>query len=249
MFSLGVWFFGIALLYAIVGFGGGSSYTAMLSLADTPYTLIPKISLLCNLLVVSGGCIQYVRKRHLNVKLAVPFLVTSVPFAFLGGAYPLSERNFMILLAISLLGAGLRILFIKNHEGEILTPPRMWIALIVGAFLGGLSGMVGIGGGIFLSPLMINLRWAKGKEVAAIASSFILLNSIAGLIGQWTKGFSFSQVVDYASLFVAVIAGGVIGSYIGTHHKISSLMIQRCTGVLILFVSGRLLLKVLGMPL
>ena len=244
MLALAGSFFLVALIYAIVGFGGGSSYTAMLSLFDTPYTLIPKLSLICNLLVVSGGCYQYWRKRHFDFKLMTPFLLSSVPCAFLGGAFPLKEKTFMILLTATLFVAGMRVILVKSHENEETHPPAMWLSVIVGAGLGLLSGMVGIGGGIFLSPIMLNFRWAKAKEVAAISSAFILLNSISGLIGQLTKGFDFPEFSKYIPLLIAVVVGGQIGSRVGTHQRVSPVFIQRCTGVLILFVSGRLFVKI-----
>lgn len=237
-------FFFIALLYAIVGFGGGSSYTAMLSLTNTPYTLIPKLSLICNLLVVSGGCYQYVRRKYFDVQLVAPFLLSSVPMAFMGGAFPLKERAFMSLLTATLFFAGLRVLLIKPQESDEIRRPSVWFAVVIGASLGLLSGMVGIGGGIFLSPILLNLRWAKAKEVAAVSSAFILLNSLAGLIGQLTKGQDVGELTNYVPLLIAVMVGGQIGSHIGTSTRVSPLCIQRGTGVLILFVSGRLFLKI-----
>ena len=229
----------------MVGFGGGSSYIALLAVAGTPYLLVPKISLVCNLLVVTGGCYHYWKKGYLKVKLAAPFVLSSVPFAFLGGAYPLQERTFMILLTGSLFLAGLRILLIKGQEGSVVKAPPVWVSAVVGGLLGLLSGMVGIGGGIFLSPFMLNLKWAKAKEVAAISSAFIFLNSISGLAGQMTKGLSIPQFGPYLYLFAAVILGGQIGSRVGTHQKISHLWVQRGTGILILFVSLRLFIKVI----
>lgn len=243
MFSLTTAFFFTALLYAIVGFGGGSSYTALLTLSETPYTLIPTLSLACNLLVVSGGCYQFARKKLFNFKLMTPFLVSSVPLAFVGGAFPLQEQTFLMLLTATLFFAGLRVLFIKSLEGEDLRRPPIWLAIVVGAGLGLLSGMVGIGGGIFLAPMMLNLRWAKTKEVAATASAFIMLNSISGLAGQLTKERDLSGLSTHLPLFIAVAVGGQIGSCIGTNEHVSPVMIQRCTGVLILFVAGKLFLK------
>lgn len=246
MLSLVVSFVVIAFLYAIVGFGGGSSYTALLALAETPYVLIPKISLLCNLLVVSGGCYQFWKRRHIPIEIAAPLVLSSVPFAFLGGVYPLREQTFMILLTSTLFLAGLRVLFIKNGEDDAVVVRPIGVSIIVGGLLGLLSGMVGIGGGIFLSPLMLNLKWAKAKEVAAVASWFIFLNSIAGIAGQMMKDPTFPHFERYAPLFLAVIAGGQLGSRVGTHPKISHRFIQRGTGILILFVSGRLFLKSLA---
>jgi uncharacterized membrane protein YfcA len=240
---LAVSFFIIALLYATVGFGGGSSYLAMLAISNTPYALMPKIGLICNLLVVSGGCWHYFRAGFFNRSLILPFVLTSVPLAFLGGMYPVSEKTFLSLLAGTLVLAGLRLLFIaKVKEGEVHLPPK-WLACLVGGFLGLISGVVGIGGGIFLSPLMLNMKWGRPKEVEATASAFIWLNSIAGLIGQLTKGFDVSDAYSYWPIFLAVVVGGQIGSLIGTHPRISQQMVQRGTALLILVIAFRLLFR------
>ena len=244
MLALVLSFFGVALLYATVGFGGGSSYIALLAVNQIPYTLIPKISLLCNLLVVINGAYLFHRRGHVRWDLALPLVCSSVPFSILGGLYPIQEHTFLILLSSCLLLAGVRILFIKNSLK--LAPsnsPGKLALVLTGAFLGALSGMVGIGGGIFLSPVMLDLNWARAKEVAAISSLFILLNSIGGLGGQIVKSPDFPSLNHYFILFLAVILGGQLGSRIGTHSKIPHLWIQRGTGVLILMVSGRLFLK------
>ena len=235
----------MALLYATIGFGGGSSYIAMLAVTDTPYLLIPKISLICNLLVVTGGCYYYIKGKYFSKKFILPFVVTSVPMAFIGGYFPLSEKTFFILLTISLIFCGIRILCISDISPKEITPPRTVVAVIVGGILGLLSGMVGIGGGIFLSPILINMRWARSKEAAAVASMFILLNSLAGLAGQFAKEINFPNVQAYLPLFIAVVIGGQIGSRIGTHSKITYALIQKGTGILTLFISVRLLIKFL----
>jgi uncharacterized protein len=236
-------FFAIALLYATVGFGGGTSYIGMLALMNLPYGIIPKISLLCNILVVSGGCWHYYRSGLMKKSLILPFVMSSVPMAFLGGYFPLTEKTFYLLLTISLLICGLRILFIKDRQQDEIKEPGTAVSLVTGGILGLLSGMVGIGGGIFLSPLLINLGWARSKNAAAVASVFILVNSISGLLGQFAKDSFLPEPMTYLPLFLAVIVGGQIGSRIGTHSKISYSLIQKGTGVLTLFISIRLLLK------
>jgi uncharacterized protein len=236
-------FFLIALLYSVVGFGGGTSYIAVLAAAGVSYLLIPKLSLICNLLVVIGGFAHFVRARHFNPTLVLPFVLASVPMAFLGGSFPLKEKTYFIILAASLIICGVRILFIQDREALSIKAPSLPIALSVGALLGLLSGMVGIGGGIFLSPLLINMGWARSKEAAAVANTFILLNSLAGLAGQFTKDTSIVDLSNYTTLFLAVLIGGQIGSRIGTHSRVSYAVIQRGTGLLTLFISARLLLK------
>ncbi|HXH75553.1 MAG TPA: sulfite exporter TauE/SafE family protein [Bacteriovoracaceae bacterium] len=243
MLTLG--FFFIALLYSIVGFGGGSSYLAVLAIAEIPYEIMPKLSLICNLLVVTGGSWHYYRNGNFNKRLVLPFVLSSVPFAFLGGLYPISEKTFMILLAASLVFAGIRLLFVERSESEVVTLPSTLSSFIVGSCLGLLSGLVGLGGGIFLSPLMLNFKWGKAKEVAATASAFIFINSLAGLAGQMLKGVP-SDLLDFWPLFLAVLAGGQIGSYISNHKKVSHLFVQRGTAVLILIIGSRILYKILS---
>jgi uncharacterized membrane protein YfcA len=244
MFALVTSFFIIALLYATVGFGGGSSYLAALAVANVPFALIPKIGLVCNLLVVTGGCWLFYKKGHFSKKLILPFVLSSVPMAFIGGIYPIKEKTFMILLGFSLMCAALRLLFVRGNGAEDTHIPPLKVSVPVGAGLGLLSGMVGIGGGIFLSPLMLTFKWGKPKEVAAAASAFIWLNSAAGLAGQLIKDF---KVVDdlshYGYLFAAVLLGGQIGSRISTHSKIQQVWIQNATAVLVLFISTKLLIK------
>jgi uncharacterized membrane protein YfcA len=236
-------FFFIALLYATVGFGGGSSYLALLTVSDVPYLLIPKLALICNLLVVSGGCYHYFQNKHFNIRLMLPFILSSVPMAFLGGMYAISENTFQGLLAGCLILAGFRLLFIPKSSIELTHIPSWATSMAFGGILGALSGVVGIGGGIFLAPLMLNLRWGKPKEVASTASAFIWLNSLAGLAGQSTKGIP-PEIFNYWPLFIAVILGGQIGSLFGSHPKISQSSIQRLTALLILLISIRLIIKV-----
>lgn len=239
---LAVVFFFIAFLYSTVGFGGGSSYLAMLAVSNVPFDIMPKVSLVCNLIVVTGGSWHYFKKGHFNTKLILPFVLSSVPMAFLGGMYPIKERAFLSILGVTLFIAGVRLLFVtKPLEGEVRTPPVV-ISSLIGAGLGFLSGLVALGGGIFLSPLLLNLKWGKPKEVAAAASAFIFLNSLAGLFGQLMKG-NPEGMTGYWPLFLAVLVGGQLGSRIGTHPKIAERLVQRGTAVLILIISSRLLYK------
>ncbi len=244
MLLLTLAFFFIALLYATVGFGGGTSYIGMLALMSLPFDVIPKISLLCNILVVSGGCYHFYRSGLMKKNLILPFVISSVPLAFFGGYFPLNEKVFYILLTTSLLLCGLRILLVKDRQQDEIKEPGFVISFITGGILGFLSGMVGIGGGIFLSPLLINLGWARSKNAAAVASVFILVNSLSGLLGQFAKDSFLPDSLTYLPLFLAVIIGGQIGSRIGTHGSISYALVQKGTGILTLLISLRLLFKV-----
>src|SRR3989338_5378690 len=189
-------FFLTAFVYSSVGFGEGSTYLALLVLFGFSYLLIPKIALFCNLIVVSGGVYHYIKARQLSLRYVFPFLITSMPFAYLGGSLPIDKTTFLFLLALSLLVAGLRLFFFNKMEGEekeISWKIALSIGLPFGAILGFFSGLVGIGGGIFLSPLLYFLRWGRAQTIAASASFFILVNSLFGLAGQWTKGISFPE--------------------------------------------------------
>lgn len=244
--SLALLFLLTAALYAAVGFGGGSTYNALLVLAGTDYRVLPSIALLCNLIVVSGGVMQFRRSGDLDWRFALPFVALSIPMAWLGGRAPIDQEVFVSLLGFSLLAAGLAMWFQppKPSASRASSPKVSWL---VGAPLGGaigfISGMVGIGGGILLAPALHLLRLAEPKRIAATSSLFIMLNSIAGLAGQTMKQGTTAHLVrlsDYVWLFVAVLIGGQIGSRLST-RALSGRVVKRLTAVLVLYVAGRLL--------
>lgn len=236
-------FFIIALVYSAVGFGGGSSYIAALALFDYPYESIPVIALICNLIVVSGGIYHFRNKGHFKWFLFWPFAVSSIPMAFIGGRIPVSKEFFLILLGACLIVIAVRLFFInrtiKDYSEYRL--PKTSLAIILGAILGLLAGLVGIGGGIFLAPVLLHLRWGLPKQIAATAALFILLNSLSGLAGQFVKGTSMIDLQDYWPLFLSVFVGGQIGSRIGSGPVLSHRMIKDLTALLVLFVSLRIL--------
>jgi len=233
-------FFVIALLYATVGFGGGSSYLAVLALIGIPYQSIPQVALICNLVVSGGGVWHFCRGGHLDLKKVLPFIVLSIPLAFLGGQIPIGRQLFMILLGVSLFAAGARTFLPQREFGsEGLSPKHAWrVGLPIGAVLGFLSGLVGIGGGIFLAPVLILAGWANAKQAAAAAALFIIVNSAAGLSGQLSKGIYLDTMV--IPLVVAVILGGQIGSRLGA-YRLRVGGVRQLLAVLILFVSIRLI--------
>jgi uncharacterized membrane protein YfcA len=243
---LALLFFITAVLYASVGFGGGSTYNALLVLGDTDYRLLPSVALVCNLIVVTGGVWQYWRSGALKMSFALPFVALSIPMAWFGGTMPIQRETFVMFLGLSLLAAGIA-MWIQAPEGKSSPPGSpvvIWfVGLPVGGAIGFLSGMVGIGGGIFLSPGLHLLRLADSKRIAATSSFFIMVNSIAGLVGQTMKHGTtahLSQLTEYAWLFVAVLLGGQIGSRLGT-QLLSGRIVKRLTAVLVLYVAGRLL--------
>ena len=244
MISLSLPFFLVAIFYSMVGFGGGSSYVALLALFNLPYESIPQVALVCNLIVVSGGSYHFIKIGFFKFSLFWPFILTSIPFAFIGGRIPVSKEIFFLLLGVSLVAAGSRLLFSKSFK-EVggIKKVNVKLALFIGAFLGMLSGMVGIGGGIFLAPLLLNLKWGRPKEVAAIASAFILVNSLSGIGGQIFKSQSLVNVIEYWPLFVAVFFGGQIGSLLGSGKSVSHARVKILTSVLVLFVGVRLLIN------
>lgn len=236
-------FFLAALVYSMAGLAGGSTYLALLALFSFPYTEMPKAALLCNLVVSGAGFWIFLRAGHFSPRKVLPFVATSVPAAYLGGRIPIDKTVFLWLLTLSLLAAGLRLLlseesFVARRE---VTWAEAWkIGLPVGTLLGLLSGLVGIGGGIFLAPILYFLGWGNAKEVAAATGFFILVNSLSGLAGQIAKSGWAIEWTWVAPLLAAVFLGGQIGSRLGA-GKISKSALRRVTAALILFAAGRLL--------
>lgn len=237
----------IAALYASVGFGGGSSYTAMLMVADTDYRLVPIISLICNLIVVTGGVIQFASARLIKPHVVVPCTLLSIPMAWIGGITPIDNDVFFLLLGLSLLASGAAMLITPAEpKGEIRNPStrKLWaIGLSAGGTLGYLAGLVGIGGGIFLAPALHLLRLAPPKVVAATASFFILVNSLSGLLGHWLKLGELEmrgELLAFVWLFPAVLIGGQLGSRAGI-RILRPVNVRRLTAILVFIVGIRLL--------
>ena len=235
----------VAFLYASVGFGGGSTYTAILIESGLAYDLVPPISLLCNIVVVTGGVFHFARAGHLHLRFALPFIVTSIPAAFLGGYVRVAESGFLLTLGVALFVAGVLMLLDRRWGSETAAtrPSGISVRLVLGAILGALAGITGIGGGIYLAPTLHLLRLADAKTVAATSSFFILVNSLAGLTGHLTKLGSQAEVLlnmSYMALPVAVLIGGQFGSLIGA-TRLPAAPIRRLTGLVILVVSVRLL--------
>lgn len=236
-------FFIIALVYASVGFGGGSSYLALL--AQPVFMLAPEVirptALLCNIIVVTGGTIIFYREGKIVWKEVWPFLVVSIPAAYLGGFWKLEDAIFFMLLGITLLIASL-LLWIQPEKitatsGKYNTTG---INIALGGGIGFLSGLVSIGGGIFLSPVLHFLRWADAKKISALASLFILVNSMSGLAGQFQHGLPDLQWQYIVPLLAAVFIGGQLGSRMGA-RKFNPIYIKRITAVLMLLAALNIL--------
>jgi uncharacterized membrane protein YfcA len=244
MTFLFVAFFLAALLYASVGFGGGSTYIALLVFAGISAPLVPVVAPLCNIVVVTGGTIRFARAGMVHWRRVLPLVMASAPLAYLGGLTPIKQATFLALLAVSLFVAGLLLVFQPTRVATNVRQTTTIGDAALGGAVGFLSGIVGIGGGIFLAPLQHLMRWANPRQIAATASVFILVNSLAGLAGQLTKrGITgLVSLVDFWPLLLAVFIGGQVGSHAGI-RLFSEPAVRRATGILILYVSGQLLWK------
>jgi len=246
MIILSILFFVTAILYSSVGFGGGSTYLALLLIWDIPYYIFPIIALCCNIVVVSGNCLNYIKAGNLNLKLLAPYLFGSVPLSFIGGSLPVEKKIFEILLFVVLSIAGFLLLInfksYENNENDYKKTPLI-VSTLIGGILGLISGIVGIGGGIFLSPILFLIKAGKPKHIITIASIFILINSISGILGQLTKNLVLTEIQNYWFLLIAVLLGGQIGNFLNIKifpTKILALI----TSCLVLFVAIRMSFKI-----
>ena len=247
MIILPILFFITAILYSSVGFGGGSTYLALLLIWDIPYYIFPVVALVCNIIVVSGNSINYIRAGNYNFKLLIPFLLGSVPFAFFGGTLKIDKEIFEIILFFVLSIAGVLLLINnKSYQNNNLVIKKIssFINLMIGSVLGFVSGIVGIGGGIFLSPILFLIKAEKPKVITTTASLFILINSISGILGQLTKENVLTELSNYLSLFICVLIGGLIGNYLNL-KIFTGRVLAILTSVLVIFVSVRMGYRIL----
>ena len=246
MIILSILFFITAILYSSVGFGGGSTYLALLLIWDIPYYIFPVVALFCNIIVVTGNSINYVRAGNHNFKLLTPFLIGSIPLAFIGGTLIIKKEIFEILLFLVLSIAGL-LLLINNKSYEdkniIIKKLHLFVSILIGSVLGLISGIIGIGGGIFLSPILFLLKADKPKNIVTTASLFILINSISGVFGQLTKENILNEIIIYWPLFLTVLIGGLFGNYLNL-KIFSSRILALITSLLVIFVAIRMALKI-----
>lgn len=242
MILLAILFLVTAILYSSVGFGGGSTYLALLLIWGVPFSIFPLIALFCNIIVVSGNSFNYIRAGNLNLRLLLPYLIGSIPLAYIGGSLIIKKDLFEILLFFVLGVSGLLLLLnFKSYDNkkEIYKKIPILISVLIGGILGFVSGIVGIGGGIFLSPILFLLKAGKPKHIVTTASLFILINSISGIIGQLTKNEILREMYNYWYLLLAVLIGGQMGNYLNL--KIFPVrMLVLLTGALVLFVAVRI---------
>ncbi len=262
----------IAFLYSSVGFGGATGYLAAMSLFGIQPDVMASTALVLNILVAGISFSSFFRAGYLRRELLIPFIVTSVPAAFIGGYFKITDQTYAILLYAVLTFVAIRLLFFSNHRdaadeihnrqhgagGQMRsypgnqrnteratrnTPPPFWLASIVGIFIGLLSGMVGIGGGIFLSPVIIFASWGTSRQASAVAAAFIVLNSISGLAGRLIGGkFVFGEFGLWLIPFGLI--GALAGSYLGA-KKLSNLALRRALGVIMAFAVTNFWIKFL----
>lgn len=236
-------FFITAVLYAAVGFGGGSTYNALLALSGMDYRLLPVLALSCNLVVVAGGSVRFARAKVTPWRGAALLTAIAAPAAFLGGLTPIGEDAFLTILGVSLLLTGLTMLLPITQSDEARPTALARFMPLVAAPIGYLAGLVGIGGGIFLAPLLHLTRWRDAHAVAATASFFILVNSGFGLVGQLIKngsGMLGAAVESGLPLLIAVAVGGQIGSFMAVRF-LPQRAIRWMTAALVIWVGLRLL--------
>jgi len=239
---LAIFFLVTAALYSSVGFGGGSTYLALLLIWGVPYFIFPVIALSCNIIVVSGNCFNYIRAGNLNLKLLTPYLIGSIPLSYFGGSLIIEKELFEILLFIILATAGILLLFnFRSYDDKDSSYRKIpiFFSILIGGLLGFVSGVVGIGGGIFLSPILFLIRADKPKHIVTVASLFILINSVFGIFGQLTKNNVLTELQNYWYLLAAVLIGGQIGNFLNL-KIFPSRILALITAFLVILVSLRI---------
>lgn len=229
----------IAILYSSVGHGGASAYLALMALLGFAPEIMRPAALVLNIFVSSIAFISFARNDHFKFKLLWPFIITSIPFAFLGGTFQIDSRIYKVILGIFLLFAILRMILKVRDEGGRLKAINTPFAMFIGALLGFFSGLIGIGGGIILSPIIILLGWASIKQTAAVSAAFIFLNSLAGFSGFILK----NELPDMRILYMVLagVLGGVLGSYLGS-FRIREIYLRYTLAIVLLTASVKLFL-------
>lgn len=228
----------VAFLYSSVGHGGASGYLALMAIFSIAPNVMKPTALLLNLFVSATSFIQFYKGNHFKWKLFVPFAIASIPMAFLGGLVMVDGSLYKKMLGGLLLIPAIRFLLFPNFTVEEIKKSNVALSLLIGAVIGLLSGMIGIGGGIILSPVLLLLKWTDQKQTAAISAAFIFVNSVAGLAGQLTKGIHFS--VDMLSYVAVAFAGGLLGAYLGA-HRFKQTVLKNVLSIVLLFAAIKLL--------
>jgi hypothetical protein len=225
-----------AMLYSSVGHGGASGYLAAMALFGVSATLMKPAALTMNIVVAGLVFARLWRAGFFNARLFWPFALGSIPLAFLGGAIQLHERTYQYLVAIALLVAAWRLL-LAGHEPPTREAPHPGVALPVGAGLGFVSGLTGVGGGIFLSPLLLFLRWANMRTTAAVSAAFILINSIAGLAGLFSAGVTLPRGLSW--MMLAAVGGAIVGSELAV-RRLAPVRLRQLLGVVLVIAAVKM---------
>jgi uncharacterized protein len=231
--------FVVAVLYSSVGHGGASGYLAVMGLMSVPQAMTRPSALVLNLFVASIGAFQFWRAGHFAWNVFWPFAAASIPFAFVGGMIKLPTDVYKILLGFVLLVAAGRLAW-KFSKDAAIEPPKVWVALVIGALIGLLSGLVGVGGGIFLTPILLLFNWSETKTAAGVSALFILVNSAAGLGGTLYRGELSALQGEVWLWIAAAAAGGVAGSFLGS-RKFDSITLRRVLAAVLLMAAGKLI--------
>lgn len=221
----------VGALYSSVGHGGASGYLALLAISSMPVKQASVLALITNVFVASVSFFAFQRAKHFDWRLAWPFLAGSVPFAFLGGSLKVSERAYSLILAIALAGAALRLLWRERKSESTSTPPPIGVGIAIGAGIGLLSGIVGVGGGVFLSPIIVLAGWADAKKTSAVAALFIVANSVAGLTSR-----PLSTIADALTFWPLILAGslGAIGGSLIGANVVPAPWLRRTLGAVLM---------------
>ncbi|MFC1779560.1 sulfite exporter TauE/SafE family protein [Thermodesulfobacteriota bacterium] len=236
---LAVCIFVVAMMYASVGHGGASGYLAIMALFSLHPEALKPTALMLNIVVAGVGTYLYCSAGQFSWRVFWPFVITSIPMSFLGGTFSLSPELYRPALGMVLLFAAWRLFARRKQDDYIASEPNITLAMVVGAILGFASGLIGVGGGIFLSPLMILLGWAQVREISGIAALFILVNSISGLAGHVS---SLQHVPEYAPLLAGVaLIGGTIGALCGSRH-LPVATILKAMSLMLVMAGGKMFL-------
>jgi len=227
----------VAVMYSSVGHGGASGYLAVMAFLSVAPEVTRPTALVLNLFVASIGAYQFYRAGYFSWRIFLPFGVTSIPFAFIGGMITLPTNIYKLLLGVVLILAALRLAWKFVPDTEIKQPP-IWICLIIGALIGLLSGLVGVGGGIFLTPVLLLMNWSETKTAAGVSALFILVNSISGLLGNLAQIEKLPPTVWF--WIGAAVVGGLVGSTLGS-KKFDSLMLRRVLALVLAFAGFKLI--------
>jgi uncharacterized protein len=228
----------VAFLYASVGHGGASGYLALMAIFGIAPEVMKPTALLLNLFVSLTSFIQFYRGKHFLWKIFLPFAIASVPMAFIGGSITVEGTIYKKILGLLLIIPIIRFLFFSNFDVSETRKSNVYLSLLIGALIGFLSGLIGIGGGIILSPILLLMKWTDQKQTAAISALFIFVNSVSGLIGQLTKGIHFTAHM-YTYVVLAFV-GGLCGAYFGS-LRFKQNWLKNILAVVLMFASYKLL--------